>query len=138
MYRDIGELAEDEDELIKKIAQKIHSSGLDIAAILMIESVKPLSYMGAQMGRIFVSPFLPAFGENIESTGEKFLQIFEKRDNVEKLIKAVMELSQEEENRKKDEKDKKLAEKKADTETSEMSQKGWRRFIPFVSAYSLA
>jgi len=41
------------------------------------------------MGRLFVSPFLPALGENIGISGEKFLQIFEKHENVEKLIKTI-------------------------------------------------
>ncbi len=139
MYWDIEVTPEDEDEMIKKIAQKIHKYGLDMAAILMIESVKPLSYIGTQMGRIFVSPFLPVLGENIGISGEKLFQIFEKRDNVEKLIKAVEELTLEEEERKKAEKAKKLDEKSAETESGEtLKKKGWRRFLPFVRAYSLA
>lgn len=132
MYWDIDVTSEDEDEMIGKIAQKIHASGLDVVAILMIESVKPLSYIGAQMGRLFFSPFLPALGENVGIIGEKVLQIFEKRDNVEKLIKAVEALSREEEEKKKTEKAKKLEEKRKDTQIGEISgKKGWRRFIPF-------
>ena len=56
------------------------------------------------MGRFFVSPLLPVLGEDIGLSGEKFLQVFEKRENVEKLIKAVKELTQEEEEKKKAEK----------------------------------
>ena len=96
--------SKDEDEMIGKIAQKIHEYGLDVAAIFMIESFKPLSFVGAQMGRFFISPFLPTFGENIGISGEKFLRIFEKHENVEKLILAVEELAREEEERKKAEK----------------------------------
>jgi len=121
LYWDIEVTPEDEDEMISKIAEKIHQHGLDVAAIIMIESVKPLSYIGTQMGRFFLSPFLPAFGENIGMRGEKFLQIFEKRDNVEKLIKAVEELKQEEEERKKAEM----------AEGGKPEKKGWRRFLPF-------
>ena len=132
MYWDVEVTSEDRNEIIDKIAQKIHASGLDVAAILTIESVKPLSYVGAQMGRFFVSPFLPILGENVGINGEKFLQIFEKGDNVEKLIKAVEELTQEEEERKRAEKAKKLEEKRKDTQIGEISgKKGWRRFIPF-------
>jgi len=65
LYWDIEVTSEDEDEMIEKIAQKIHDSGMNVAAILMMESFKPMSYIGAQMGRFFVSPFLPVFGENI-------------------------------------------------------------------------
>jgi hypothetical protein len=132
LYWDIEVTPEDEDEMIRKIAEKIHQYGLDVAAVLMIETVKPLSFIGAQMGRFFVSPFLPALGENIGMSGEKFLQIFEKRENVEKLIKAVEELTEEEEERKKAEKAKKLEEKKARiAEGEEPEKKGWRRFLPF-------
>ncbi len=132
MFWDIEVTAEDEDEMIKKIAQQIHSYGLDFAAILMIESVKPLSFIGAQMGRYLVLPMLPIFGDNIGIAGGKFLQVFEKRDNVEKLIKAVEELSQEEDDRKKNEKTKTIHEKKAKAGKSETPQKGWKRFVPFV------
>ena len=76
------------------------------------------------MGRFFVSPFLPVFGENIGIGGEKFFQIFEKRENVEKLIKAVEELTREEEEQKK-------AEKAKMAEGGESKRKGWRRLIPF-------
>lgn len=132
MYYDIEVTPEDEDEMISKIAEKIHQYGLDVAAILMIESVKPLSFIGAQMGRFFVSPFLPALGENVGMSGEKLFQIFEKHENVEKLIKAVEELTQEEEERKKAEKAKRLEEKRAKIEAGEAPEKtGWRRFLPF-------
>jgi len=131
LYWDIEVTSEDEDEMIMKIAHKIHEYGLDVAAVLMIESFKPLSYVGAQMGRFFVSPFLPALGENIGIGGEKLFQIFEKRENVEKLIKAVEELTREEEERKKVEKAKKLEEKRAKIEAGEApKKKGWRRFLP--------
>lgn len=138
MYWDIEVTPEDEEEMIRKIAQKIHAYGLDVAAILAIESIKPLSYIGTQMGRFFVSPFLPILGDDLGITGEKFLTIFENRDNVEKLIVAVEELSREKEERKKAEKAKKLEEKRSGTETSEAPKKGWRRFFPFIRVYPLA
>ena len=135
MYWNIEVTSEDEDEMIRKNAQNIHKSGFDVAAILLIESVKPLSFIGTQMGRFFISPFLPALGENVGISGEKFLQIFEKHENVEKLIKAVEELTREEEERKKAEKAEKLERKSIEAETGETSKKkGWRRFIPFLKA----
>ncbi len=84
------------------------------------------------MGRFFISPFFPAFGENIEISGEKFLQIFEKRENVEKLIKAVEELSRKDEARKKAEKLERLERKKVEADTGGTPErKGWRRYLPF-------
>ncbi len=83
------------------------------------------------MGRLFVSPFLPVFGENIGIGGEKLLQIFEKQENVEKLLKAVEALEREEDERKKAEKAEKLERKRAESDAGETHKKGWRRFLPF-------
>ncbi len=132
MYWDIEVTSEDEDEMIGKIAQKIHEYGLNVAAVLMIESLKPMSYIGAQMGRLFISPFLPAFGENIGISGEKLIQIFEKPENGEKLIKAVEKLAREEEERKKAEKAEKLERKRVESDAGRThKKKWWRRFLPF-------
>ena len=128
MYWDIEVTSEDEDEMIAKIAQKIHESGLNVAAILMIQSFKPMAYIGSQMGRFFISPFLPAFGDDIGIGGEKILQIFETQENFERLLKAVEELEREEDERKKAEK---LERKRVEAENGETSKKGWRRFLPF-------
>jgi len=131
LYWDVDVTSEDADEMIMKIASKIHEYKMDVAAILMIESIKPVSYLGSQMGRFFVSPFLPAFGETIGMGGEKLFQIFEKRENVEKLIKAVEELTREDNERKKVEKAEILRKKKSKIETGGASKKkGWRRFLP--------
>lgn len=122
MYWDIDLTSEDEDEMINKIAEKIHESGMDVAAVLMMGSFKPLTYVGSQMGRFFISPFLPALGPNYGKGGEKFFQLIEKRENLDKIITAVEELAQQEEERKKIEKAKK---------PEKSPKKGWRRFLPF-------
>ena len=132
MYWDVEVTPEDEVEMIRKIAEKMHSYGMDVPVILFLETVKPLTYIGSQMGCVFVSPFLPVFGEEIGLSSEKLLRIFEKRENVEKLIKAVEELTREEEEQKKAEKVKKLDAKRAKIETGEIpKKKGWRRLLPF-------
>lgn len=132
MYLDIELTPEEEEKMIRNIAKKIHEYKIDFAAVLMIESVKPMSYVGSQMGRFFISPFLPSLGENIGIGGEKLFQVLEKRDNVDKLINAIKKLTKEEEEQKKVEKVKKLAEKRAEIETEGASnKKGLRRFLPF-------
>ena len=132
MYWDIEVTSKDEDEMIGKIAQKIHSHGLDVPAILIIESIKPLSFLGTNMGRFLLSPFLPALGENLGIGGKKFFQIFEKRKNVEKLIKAVEDLTREDEELKNAEKAEKLERKSSETETEGThKKKGLRHFLPF-------
>ena len=122
LYWDIEITPEDEEKMIGKIARKIHDYNLNLVAILMIQGIKPLSFLGAQMGRFFFSPFLPFFGEDIGIGGEKFFQIFEDSENVEKLIKAVEKLTRKEEEQKKA--------KQAETGGAS-KKKGWRRFIPF-------
>jgi len=129
LFWDLEITPEDEEEMIKNAAEKIHKYGMEVAAILMLESVKPLAYIGGQMGRLFVSPFLPAFGESIGQGGEKFFRVFEKKENVEKLITLLEELAEEEEKSKKE--SKKRKEEQA-TEAGEAPPKrGWRRFLPF-------
>ena len=124
VYYDIDVTPEDEEELIKKIANEIHKRGLDLFAILTLETFKPLSYVGTQLGRAFISPFLPAFGDDIGLGGEKAMQVFEKRENVEKLLTILEELAEE------DERSKKEAKKAAKSEEGSEKQ-GWRKFIPF-------
>lgn len=132
MYWDMEVTPEDEEEMIRKIAEKVHKYGMDVAAILMIESIKPLTYIGSQMGRFFVSPFLPAFGDEIGMSGEKFLQVFERRENVEKLLNLLEEMTKEEDRQKKEAKEAMKAEKASAIEAGETPRKkGWRRFLPF-------
>ena len=130
MFWDLEITEEDEEEMIKKIAEKIHKYGMDVAAILMLESVKPLAYIGGQMGRFFISPFLPALGENIGQGGEKFFMIFEKRDNVEKLITLLEKMAKEEEKKPKEKSEKPKEEQKTEAEEAPPKM-GWRRFLPF-------
>lgn len=143
MFWDVDVTPEEEEQILRKIAKKVHEYGMDVPSIMVLESVKPLSFIGAQMGRFFLSPFLPAFGEEIGMGGEKVMLIFEKRGNVERLIQMVEELVQEENERKeaaKAERKRLEAEKKAAQQVggeaqgegaSKPEKKGWRRFIPF-------
>ena len=129
MFWEIEVTPEDEEEMIKSAAEKIHKYGMEVAAILMLESIKPLTYIGGQMGRFFVSPFLPALGEKIGQSGEKFFTVFEKRENVEKLITLLEEMAKEEDKMKEELKKAKKAQEAEAEETPQ--KKGWRRFLPF-------
>lgn len=95
-----------EEELIRKIAEKVHDYGMEVPGILFLESVKPLTYIGSQMGRVFVSPFLPILGDEIGMTGEKLMRVFEKRENVEKILSRLEELADKEKRKQPEEKDK--------------------------------
>jgi hypothetical protein len=93
---DVELTSEEEEAFIRKIADKMHGYGMDVPTILLLEAIKPLNYIGSQLGRFFVSPFLLFLGEDISSTGEKLFQVFDKRENIEKIVIRIEELSNEE------------------------------------------
>jgi DNA-binding transcriptional regulator GbsR (MarR family) len=124
LYWDVEVTPEEEDEIIKKIAERMHKYGMNVPAILLLETVKPLSYIGSQMGYFFISPFLPIFGEEIGLTGTKLLKLLENRDNLDKIIQYIEELSK---------KDEELKQSQKEIESSERpKKKGWRKFLPFI------
>lgn len=132
MYWDVELTPEEEEKILRKIAETIHKYRMDVVAILTIETMKPMTYFGAQMGRFLLSPYLPALGENAGISGEKLFQILEKHDNSEKLIQMIEELVEEDERQKREAKKAKELEKGADAEAGETpKKKGWRRFLPF-------
>jgi ABC-type Zn2+ transport system substrate-binding protein/surface adhesin len=117
LYYDVEVTPKDEEEFIEKVAQKIHEYEMETAAILLLESSKPLVWIGGEMGRFFISPFVPVISDKWGVTSEKFFLIFEKRENIEKLLKRLEELTREEDSKNKEAKrvakEKKEAEKKA-------------------------
>jgi len=93
MYYDEEELTEEEEEeIIRGIAERIHELGVETAAILFLETSRPLAYIGGKMSRVFVWPFLPVFGEEADLYGQRFIEVFQKRRNVDRLIKMIEEL----------------------------------------------
>ena len=132
MYWDYEITPEEEEEMIRKIAEKIHKYGMEVATILMVESLKPLTFVGTQMGRFFINPFLPAFGDEIGMTGEKFFQVFEKRENVERLLVTLEELASGEGISPNEETEISAEDESTAAESKEAPPKrGWRRFLPF-------
>jgi hypothetical protein len=117
-----GEISpEKEDEIIRKVAERIHRFGLNIATIVALKSIRPFVFIGGEMGRYFISPFLPVLGENIGLEGDLFFRIFEKRTNVEKLTNLLEEMM---------ENDEMVKREKQKTKKKNLSKQGWRRFLP--------
>jgi len=114
IYSDIEITPEQEAEIIRKTADKIHEYGMDTAAILLLESSKPLIWVGGEMGRFFVTPFIPVVSESWGVKSETYLRIFEQRTNVEKLLVRLEELAKEDERKKNEEKAAKKAAKEAE------------------------
>ncbi|MBN2335685.1 hypothetical protein JXL21_09000 [Candidatus Bathyarchaeota archaeon] len=120
---------EEEEKVIEWAAQEFHKYGLDAAAILFLESGKPLAFIGSQIGSMFVMPFLPFLGDSAYINGDKFFKVFQNRANLEKLIKRLENLSEKGlVNEEKGERGE--GEKEMEIKTRE-ERKGWRRYIPF-------
>ena len=141
LYYDVEITPEIEAEYIEKVAQKIHEQEMETAAILLLESSKPLVWVGGEMGRFFITPFVPIVSDKWGVTSEKFFLVFEKRENIEKLLKRLEALVEEDEDKKRAEKEarKKAAQEKAnEAEFSSNTEgqppaekKGWRKYVPF-------
>ena len=133
MFWDEEITPEDEDEIIEWAARELYRYGMETAAILFLESYKPISRVGTSMGQIFFTPLLPLFGDNVILKGDKFFRIFQEAKNVERLIVRLEELAADglppptEKERKAEDKEVKI-----DGEGKSVKEKkGWRRFIPF-------
>ncbi len=135
------ELTEEEaDEIIRKTAERIQQYGMETVAILTLESVKPLVYIGGEMSRLMISPFLPALGPNANELGENLINVFEERKNVEKLITILEEMASGEYGKEEDEqeagapeegKEKPEADEASDEQAEQKKRKSWRDWLPF-------
>jgi len=77
---------EDEmDETIEKFADLIKQKKMETAAILVLESIKPLAPLGGPLSRIFVSPMLHMMGVNTRH----FINTFEDPKNIERLLQLL-------------------------------------------------
>jgi hypothetical protein len=79
---------EDYDRLCRKIARKIVERDLTVPAVMFLESIKPVSFLGSQM-LVFANPVISL----IVQTGEyyRFVRMIEDRENIEKLTVAIEE-----------------------------------------------
>ena len=101
MYWDIELTPEEVEEVIQGAYEKISEYKMETVSILTLESLKPFSYVGGELVRAALSPVMPALGEGLGLTSEKMLQVFEDRENIERLIQLLEEnLKKEEAERK--------------------------------------
>ncbi|MEO0100507.1 MAG: hypothetical protein ABIK99_06730 [candidate division WOR-3 bacterium] len=76
------------EELITKVAKRVVELRLTPIAIVLLESAKPLSFIGSQVLVFFqpiVTSLLPL------NSYEEFVKILEDRNNLEKLIQSIEE-----------------------------------------------
>jgi hypothetical protein len=74
------------DEFIDKLAKEIVKRHLAAPAIVMLESMKPLSFVGSQ-AMVFFNPLISIIG-NMKSYA-LFQKILEDRELLDKLISAI-------------------------------------------------
>ncbi|GAH10652.1 unnamed protein product [marine sediment metagenome] len=107
---------EKEDELIEKIATYTIQFGLEIPAIVVLESIKPLARLTSMLGIIFISPWITmltylAGKEDWGISGMNILIMIREKGNIEKLLQRIEGLVEEDKIKKKEEKLREKAEK---------------------------
>jgi hypothetical protein len=106
MYRYATELSPERAEcLIKRLAQWIVNHRLETPAIMFLESIKPLSFIGSQMWLMYGVPMLGIVVDEHQSS--EFGLLFEERKNVETLIRKIEELAREADKKRKGKEEKK-------------------------------
>ncbi|UCH02061.1 MAG: hypothetical protein JSV20_09685 [Candidatus Bathyarchaeota archaeon] len=82
---------EEEEKIIEKVAQFVVDRGLKLPAGILLTGFLPYSFIGGQLGRFFLSPYLYALG-NFGESGSRLMATFEKRENVKKLQERIEQL----------------------------------------------
>ncbi len=84
---DLGEVSPERGkELLAKIANQVVKRKLTVPAIMFLESVKPLTFIGSQ-ALIFFQPIVQAFLNRKEY--DEFAVLMEDRENVELLLQEI-------------------------------------------------
>ena len=83
------ELTSRQEEILTKIAQKVVHWKMSVPAILFLESVKPLNYIGSQM-MAFFEPFVQTVFSWKDY--DEFRRMMEERGTVEKLLQKIEQL----------------------------------------------
>jgi len=79
-------------EIIQKVAQKVVDLKLTPIAIVLLESGKPLSFVGSQL-MVFFQPIFTAIFPFTQY--DEFTALLEERQNIELLIQAIERLDEE-------------------------------------------
>ena len=122
--KDKEELTPHQEEILTKIAQKVVYWKMSVPAILFLESVKPLNYVGSQM-MAFFEPFVQAIVSWKDY--DEVRNMMEERGTVERLLQRIEQLDSEVQEKEKTlKKERKLQRKK---QWSEKSLKEKIRYI---------
>jgi len=84
----------DEGEIIDEVARRVVREGMGAAAIVFLESSKPVSFLGGQAA-LAATPVLGGFIEPARL--ERYADLFSSRAFIERLIQRIEELEEERE-----------------------------------------
>lgn len=88
LSNDESVLTSDEDAVLDKIARKAVDKGWSVPAILFLESVKPLNFLGSQT-MVFFEPIVQTLFSFRDYT--TFREALEKRESIEILLLRIEE-----------------------------------------------
>ncbi len=84
--RNEGGLTPEQDEVLEKVAKKVVEKRMTVPALMFIESVKPLNFIGSQV-MVFFEPIVQALFDF--KSYNIFREIIEERENVEILMQKI-------------------------------------------------
>lgn len=105
-----GVMTPDDVKLFDRIAETVVRYRMTVPAILFLESVKPLSFIGSQ-AMYFFEPMVRALFTVPEY--ERFAALVERRENLEALLVAIERRDEDERRAEKERRDRKRAERAA-------------------------
>jgi hypothetical protein len=81
----VGEPGEDRREaLVERVALRLEAAGMSAPTIAVLESNRPLAFVGSQM-LLVAQPFLSPFVSSLDG----WIEILEDRGSVERLIRRL-------------------------------------------------
>ena len=81
--------AQEEAEIIEQMAQQIIKRKMGLMTQITLETLGPLTWIGAELGMTILGPYLEFFGV------DKATAIFRNRKNLKRLIDRIEELEEE-------------------------------------------
>jgi len=83
---DAEPIPEDEERILEKVAERVVRWKMSVPAIIFLESVKPLNYIGSQT-MVFFEPIIQSVFNFKEY--DTFQRAMERRENVERLLQMI-------------------------------------------------
>ena len=120
----LAQICQQQEEILTKIARKVVHWKMSVPAVLFLESVKPLNYVGSQM-MAFFEPFVHALFSWKDY--DEVRKMMEERGTVEKLLQRIEQLDSETE-----EKEKVLKKERKLQRKREWGEKSFREKVRYI------